>query len=96
MADTGISYSEIMILESRKADRLVKDIYMLGIKRHGKPTALLADDEFNLAPIREALQARPIKFRPRMSRLQNKCGIIERKNGTIKRLLERLNKADSG
>lgn len=35
-----------------------------------------------------------ITFKPRPLRRHNKCGIVERKNDTVKRILERLSQAD--
>lgn len=96
VADVGTGYSEIKIVKSRRADQLVNDIDLVWIYKHGTPKTLSADDEFNREPIREALKKRVIHFRPRPTRRHNKCGVIERKNGTVKRLLEKLDKADKG
>lgn len=94
IVDVGTGFSEIKIVDTRRADRLIEELDAIWICAHGAPEALSGDDEFNRAPIRSALQIRGIRFKPRPSRRHNKCGIIERKNGTIKRILERLVKAD--
>lgn len=90
MVDTGTVYSEVIITESRRADRFRDEIEELWICSHGFPRKISEDDEFNRAPFRKALEARGIEFKPRPSRRHNKCGIVERNNGTIKRILERL------
>lgn len=94
MVDTGTGFSEVRIVQTRKAEKLIDVLDVAWIFTHGTPGSLSADDEFNREPVRKALQTRMIYFKPRPTRRHNKCGIVERKNATIKRILERLVQAD--
>lgn len=95
IVDTGTGYSALKIVQSRRAEILVNNLDIAWVFEHGAPEALSADDEFNRTPIRNALKCRSIQFNPRPARRHNKCGIVERKNGTVKRILEKLTNADS-
>lgn len=94
VADTGTGFSEIKLVKSRRAEEMISVLDEIWIYTHGAPAYLSADDEFNRRPMRDAMRSRMITFKPRPTRRHNKCGIIERKNGTIKRVLERIVKAD--
>lgn len=87
---TGTSYSEASIVENRRWTTLVNELDKIWIFHHGAPAKLSADDEFNRRPIVAALTERSIEFHPRPPRRHNKVGIIERKNQTLKRIVERL------
>lgn len=95
VVDVGTGFSEVRLVETRRADNLLSELDMAWIYAHGSPDVLSADDEFNRPTIRKELAARAIGFKPRPSRRHNKCGVIERKHGTVKRILERLAKADN-
>lgn len=95
VVDVGTAYSELRMVDSRRADKLIDNLDLIWFYHHGMPTLLSADDEFNRQPIRTALKERSIVFKPRPTRRHNKCGIVERKNGTIKRILERLANGDT-
>lgn len=95
VADTGTGYSEVKLVNTRRADEMITVLDEIWFYTHGVPVLLSGDDEFNRKPVRDALEERTIGFKPRPTRRHNKCGIIERKNGTIKRVLDRIVKADS-
>lgn len=88
--DTGTAFSEGTVVTDRKASTVITQFDALWLYKHGAPNALSGDDEFNRRPITKALSERGVVFRGRPSRRHNKVGIVERKNGTIKRILERL------
>lgn len=54
------------------------------------PRYISGGDEFNTAKFKAFTNSCAINFKPRPPRRANKIGIVERKHGTIKRILERL------
>lgn len=95
MVDCGTGYSEAGIVSDRKSNTTVRLIETEWINRHGAPEALSADDEMTSKEIRRFLNGRNIELKGRPVRRHNKTGIIERKNGVVKRILEKIQKEDS-
>lgn len=83
------------LLESRRAEKLIDYMDTIWLYKHCMSGALSAGDEFNRRTIQNALSERAIKLKPRPGRRHQKCGVAERKNGTVKRIVERLTKADN-
>lgn len=89
------AYSEVIMMPNRQMQVCAEVLEVSWIYKHGAPTTLAGDDEFDRAPIRKFLKSMNVSFEPRPSRRHNKMGIIERKNGTIKRILAKLSKERS-
>lgn len=79
-----------MAVTDRKAETTIENLDTIWLHRHGCPESMSEDDEFNLQPIRQALTGIIIILKARPARRHNKVGSVERKNGTIRRTLERL------
>ena len=92
LVDTGTGYSEAAITTSRKAETIIDTFETQWLHRHGAPLSVSADDEMNNQPCRKFFGAHSIQYKPRPARRHNKTGIVERKNGTLKLILERLQK----
>lgn len=89
-ADTGTAYSEGSVVTDRKADTIIKQFDTLWGYRHGTPNFISGDDEFNRPTIVKALADRGVIMKPRPSIRHNKVGLVERKNRTIKQIVEKL------
>lgn len=92
LTDTNTGYSEMVIAPSTKMIFVIKAIETYWICRHGSPSALSADDEMHNKILLQFLVSHNITFKPRPAGPQQhtKIGIVERKNGTVKRILERI------
>ena len=90
MTDTGTNFTEIVRCESREAQTMINAIETVWIYRHGAPAAISADDEYNRTAVCQFLRAHNIEFKPRPTRRHNKTGIVERKNATIKAIINKL------
>lgn len=87
---TGTSYSECEIVDAKNVNTIMEAIDRLWICKHGTPKHGSADDEFNRAALRRFSVNHGIEFHPRPTRRHNKVGFVERKNGTIKNIVQRL------
>lgn len=93
IVDAGTEYSETAIVTDRRMATAVKSIDIIWLNRHGEPRWISADDEFDATQkrtLKSFIEARGIQFKARPVRRHNKVGIAERKHGTLKRVLERL------
>lgn len=90
LTDAGCGYSELATPRIAACQTIITTIETEWILRHGAPLSISADDEFNRKPLRTYLAAHDIGFRSHPARRYNKVGIVERKNGTIKRILAKL------
>lgn len=90
---TGTAYYEAAIVEDRKTTTITAIVESHWFSRHGAPRYASGDDEFD-ADTRKRLgiffESRGILFKSRPVRRQYKIGIIERKHGTLRRIIERL------
>lgn len=64
------------------------------VTRHGYPTSVAGDPEFDKSRFKCLLQRHNIKWESRSARRHNKLRIVERKNKVIKDIMERLYIAD--
>lgn len=92
LTDTNTAYSEMVIAPTTKMLFVIKAIEVYWICRHGSPSTLSAGDEMNNTVLQKFLTSHNIIFnaRPTGPQRHNKIGIVERKNGKIKRILERI------
>lgn len=90
LVDTGTAFSECVITSSRKTDTIITTLNQEWILKHGAPAKLSADEEFSSGILTTFLSTHKICFKARPARRHNKVGIVERKNGTIKMIMERL------
>lgn len=90
ITDTGTAFTELSIADDRTMKTIIRTIESIWIHSHGAPVAVSADDEYNRAPLKNYLSAHGIEFKPRPDRRHNKLGIVERKNGTVKTILRKL------
>lgn len=92
VVDAGTGYSEAKIVEKRSIEIMVTTLETIWVHRHGAPQSFSADSEFTKHAMKLFLKCHNIKLNERPVRRHNKTGIIERKNRTIKTILERLEK----
>lgn len=78
--------------EKRRVEEIVTEIVATWIYVHGTPGYLSAEDAFNRPTVRKELKNCLIGFKQRPTQWQYKWGIIERKNGTIKWIMDRIGK----
>lgn len=93
IVDAGTAYSESAIVSDRRITTALKVIEEIWLNRHGAPDSISADDELDATQkknLKTFLSSRHISFKPRPVRRHNKVGIAERKHGTLKRVLEKL------
>lgn len=55
--ESGTGYSEVKIVDYRRAEMMVNEIDTIWIHRNGNPKALSGDVEFNRGPIRTEIEA---------------------------------------
>lgn len=91
LTDTGTGFTEMEITADRNMETIIRVVETGWICKHGAPKAISADDEYNRKPLRQYLSAHEVTFKPRPVRRHNKTGIVERKNGTVKAILRKLN-----
>lgn len=88
--DPSTVYSEGATVHDRKRITIVQEFYKLWINRHSTPNYFPADDEFNRINITNSISEMGIQFKPRPARRHNNIFVVGRKNGTLKRIFERL------
>ena len=93
--DAGTSFSEAVIVENRTNDLMASTLERIWLLRHGAPSEFSSDAEFDKAPMRRFLASHSIERKSRPVRRHNKTGIVERKNRTLKGVLERLQHDDT-
>lgn len=81
-------------MPDEKSPTLISTLYSIWMNRHEVPSQMSGDDEFNKPIMIIGCNIRGIQFKPRPTRRHNKTGLIERKNRTLKTVLERLNNAN--
>lgn len=90
IVDAGTAYGEGATVQSRNLEVAWEAPERCWICIHGQPRAVSGGDEFNNKQFRTLLLSRGIEFHLRPARRSNKIVIVERKHGTVKRILERL------
>lgn len=99
IVDAGTAYSETSIVADRRISTAIKVIEEIWLNRHGAPVSISADDELYATlkrDLKSFMAARHILYKPRPVRRHNKVGIAERKHGTLKRILQRLQQDRTG
>ena len=86
--DAGTWYSETAIVTNRTNDVMANHLERLWILRHGAPRSFASDVEFDKSPMHSFLLAHGTERKPRPVRRHNKTGVVERKNRTLKSVLE--------
>lgn len=90
IVNAGTGYSEAAIV-SRKSGEIMTNA--MGISWniiHTAPLRFAADRKLNKEPMKRFLMTHKIKLAERSVRGHNKMGIIERKNRTVKLILDRF------
>lgn len=93
--DTGTKYGERIITTSRSAEDMKGQFERIWFYRHGAPSNFSADHEFCRPVLRRFLTRHSIIIHPRPSRSSNKTGIVERNNGVLKTVLDKIQRADA-
>lgn len=88
--DTFSSYSEVTIAPNRSQEFISNTLENVWIYRYGAPLKLSGDQEFDRSGVHTICNRHNISYCPRPTRRHNKTGIIERKNGVIKTILEKI------
>ena len=91
IVDCSTGFSEATIIPSRNLITISQKFENLWINKHGPPASFSADYELNKEPIKKLLAMHSIMFNPRPARRHNKIGHVERKNGTLRTVLHKLN-----
>ena len=87
---TGTGYSEVEVVDRRDMSAAAVAFDRMWISRHGAPRSVGGDPEFDKARFKVLLAQHSIKWKPRPARRHNKVGTVERKNGVIKNIMQRL------
>lgn len=90
ITDIGTAFTEGLITENRNAETISTSLQSHWIMRHGIPTALSADDEYNKGKLRSLLQSHNIVFKARPTRRHNNTGKVERKIQTLKGIIQKI------
>lgn len=90
VTDTGTGYREGSIVQRRDFKTIISTLETIWIYNHGSPQYISADDEYNLTSFHKFMRTHSIVFKSRPTRLQNMNGIVERKIGVIKTIIEKL------
>lgn len=90
ITDTGTGYTEAKIVDRKDINNIIRELEHIWICRHRAPLAISADDEYNRSKLVSYLSSHDISFKPRPTRGHNKIGFVERKNQTIKSILNKL------
>lgn len=93
--DIGTSYSETAIFKTRSAAAMSSNLESIWLDRNGAPQTFARDYEFQSGPMKRFLSMHNIQLCERPVRRQNKSGVVERKHLTLKRILERLQFAET-
>ena len=92
--DVSTRWSETEIIASRELDTVRRSFEYIWVFRHGAPRAVSGDNEFFKGEFDQMLSTHSIESRPRPARRPNKNGIVERRNGVIKKLMSTLVRDD--
>lgn len=90
MTDRGTAWSEMKIVDRQNIATMKQSVECDWIYAHGAPGALSADDAYDKPEFHQFLKQHNIQYRPRPARRHNKLGAVERKNRTIKAIIQRL------
>lgn len=90
MTDRGTSWSEMRIVQNQNMKTMKICVEQDWICVHGAPNAVSGDDAYDKAEFRGFLKQHHIAYKPRPARRHNKLGSVERKNGTIKAIIRKL------
>lgn len=90
ITDAGTGYTEARIVSHKNIDTIISILETTWIYTHGAPIRVSADDEYNRKKLADFLSVHDMQFQPRPARRHNKVGIVERKNGTLKTIIRRL------
>ena len=82
--------SELKMVNSRSLDEVNSLFEMLWVHRHGAPTSVGGDPEFGKKSFTDMLHSHNIRWNPRPARRHQKSGTVERKNGVIQTIAQRL------
>lgn len=93
--DAGTSYSEVAVTTSRPADAVTTALEAMRILRHEAPRSFSIDPDFQTRPIRRFLSSHSLFPAKLPVRGNNKTGVVEKKNLTLKRITERLKHDDT-
>jgi len=88
--DRGTGYSEVEVLPSRDLSAAAVAFDRMWLSRHGAPKSVSGDPEFNRSAFKEMLSSHAIEFDARPARRHNKLGFVERKNGVLRQIIQRV------
>ena len=90
MTDRGTGWSETRIVPNQSVLTMQRNVEQFWICLHGAPQAFSADDAYDKPGFHTFLRQYSIVYKSRPSRRHNKLGTVERKNGTIKAIIGKL------
>lgn len=90
IVDAGTRYGERVIASSRNSTSMQSLLETEWLYHHGAPKTFSADPEFCKPVFERFLRSHNIELRERPSRTSWKNGLVERNNGTFKRVLDRI------
>lgn len=91
ITEISTRFTELCITSDGKMDTTLRTIETSWICQHGAPHAISADDEYNRAPLRNYFESYSNQFKSRPARRHHKIAVVERENGTLKVILQKLN-----
>lgn len=90
VTDTGTGYTEYSFMSERNEITITKALESIWICKQGSPEYRSGEDEINRGATPRILSSCGISFKPRQNRRHSKTGIVERKIGISKTVLEKL------
>jgi len=88
--DRATGYSELEVVPSRDLSAAALAFDRMWMSRHGAPSSVSGDPEFNRSAFKEMLSEHGIQFDARPARRHNKLGSVERKNGVLRPIIQRV------
>jgi len=90
IVDTATGYSELVCINKRKLEVVLRKLDNCWFLRHGCPEEVRGDQEFDKKILQKWMSDRGARFTPLPARRHNKAGSVERKNRVVKDVLEKL------
>eukprot|EP00737_Agarophyton_chilense_P003220 gb/GEZJ01003740.1/.p4 GENE.gb/GEZJ01003740.1/~~gb/GEZJ01003740.1/.p4 ORF type:complete len:107 (-),score=6.19 gb/GEZJ01003740.1/:3388-3708(-) len=95
ITDAGTGFLEVSITPDRKLETVIRMFETTWVCQHGAPAAASGVDEYNRSLLSKYFPSHSITFNPRPTRRNYKTVIVEKKNGTIKAILAKLDDENS-
>ena len=93
LCDSGHAYSDGEEVTDRGLKQAASIFERKWIHVHGAPKVVAGDPEFNRGEFKKLLDRHAIQFSTRPARRHQKIGVVERKNSTLRHILQKMRKS---